>query len=158
MGAFPRVFFAFFAGVLLFRLLRGGKARVANLPVFGALVALAALLVLGKPGAWHDTLMVIGVFPLLVALCARIQPTGRLAALCTWLGTTSYAVYVIHSPMLGWAMLVITHLNLDHVSVGLSVALRMLLVVVAAVVADRLWDIPVRQLLRSRPRVSTVAG
>lgn len=151
---YPRVFFAFFGGVVLFRLLRDQPVRTSNPAVLGALAGLAALLLLGRPGPWHDALLVIVVFPLLVALCTRIQPSGRLGAVCTWLGAISYAIYVIHSPLLLWIDLCVDHFELDRFGPAVSIVLRIVPAVVAAVVADRFWDIPVRQWLRRRPRLS----
>jgi peptidoglycan/LPS O-acetylase OafA/YrhL len=46
-----------------------------------------------------DAVCVLVVFPLIVYFGTRIDPGLRLRRIATFLGVTSYAVYVLHSPL-----------------------------------------------------------
>jgi len=46
-----------------------------------------------------DTVCVLVVFPLIVYFGTLIDPGSRLRRIATFLGVTSYAIYVLHSPL-----------------------------------------------------------
>lgn len=159
--AFPRVVFGFTVGVLIARVRAGAPARARGVEV----VAVGALLVIafhGPPAgmplpraAW-DMAFVMVAFPLLVyrGTVADCPPWMRGAA--TFLGVTSYAVYVLHIPL---SVLVVQQVDrLTHGLVvrgapytGVTVILAMLL---AAWAADRWYDAPVRRWLTRRRAVA----
>jgi peptidoglycan/LPS O-acetylase OafA/YrhL len=93
-GGAGRVIWGFFAGVALARL--ASRPSSASL---GGPLALLLLAILAWPrGGWvYDFAIVALVFPLMVLLGAR---TARCSPLGSWLGFTSYGLYVIHVPLL----------------------------------------------------------
>jgi peptidoglycan/LPS O-acetylase OafA/YrhL len=97
-----RTVFGFSVGVLIARRIRHRQRSESN---FGSLAVGAAVIIAitGWPeGEWRaiwDSACVLVVFPLLVYCATLIDPGSRLRAVATFLGVTSYAVYVSHSPL-----------------------------------------------------------
>jgi peptidoglycan/LPS O-acetylase OafA/YrhL len=100
-----RVFFSFFAGVLIYRYRR----RVPLVRPWQALACLAILmLVLAFPTPrdmrWiFDLFVVFLVWPALLYWSSAIVPGPKTSAVASFIGTASYAVYVLHTPLLDWA-------------------------------------------------------
>jgi peptidoglycan/LPS O-acetylase OafA/YrhL len=97
-----RTVFGFSVGVLIARHIRHAPRRESNLR-FLAIVAVVVVAIAGWPGgewraAW-DAICVLVVFPVAVYWGTRIDPGARLQRIATFLGVTSYAVYVLHSPL-----------------------------------------------------------
>lgn len=109
-GGFPRVFFSFFAGVVICRM----RSRLAGLPrVDWKIVVLLVVAMLVMPQfAGHQLYWLacaLIAVPILVALGARctIEPGSRLHRVSTYLGLLSYPVYCVHYPLLMvWSALV----------------------------------------------------
>jgi len=97
--ALARVFFSFPMGVLLFRAFHDPAPRAW---LAGALIALAMVAggtALIAPGPLHIELpMILLVFPIVTGLAAMVDVPRPWTAICGFLGTTSYALYVIHQP------------------------------------------------------------
>jgi peptidoglycan/LPS O-acetylase OafA/YrhL len=149
-----RLAFSFFLGVALFRSRRG--RRRSGWAAWGALALLAAGLAV-RPGAgWrelYELAMVLGVFPLIVALAVRVEPVGRSAAVFGWLGRVSYAVYVIHQPLGA-----IAGVGLAALQLGASWPLAAAFVGVVASLAavlDAVYDRPARRRLSGLGRRRT---
>ncbi|MET8949618.1 acyltransferase family protein [Streptomyces sp. NPDC004393] len=95
-GGLARVCFSFGAGLLVHRLRDRLRARgVPPLLLMGALPALA----LFRPGLVAQLLCVLLVFPLVVLLGARSEPSTGVGRCCDTLGKASYCVYVLHRPL-----------------------------------------------------------
>ncbi|PZP49159.1 MAG: acyltransferase [Agrobacterium fabrum] len=99
-----RVFFSFFAGVLIYRF----RNRVPALkPVQAALCLLLVCLILAVPISrelrpFFDLAVVLLVWPLLLFVASKTVPGQKVGAVSVFLGTASYAVYVLHIPLLAW--------------------------------------------------------
>jgi peptidoglycan/LPS O-acetylase OafA/YrhL len=96
-----RVSYSFLAGLLVYR----AGWRIRSRLGFGSLSVLlaAAFLVPFAPATnWLvEPLLVLGYFPLLVALGAgAAPPTPAVARLCCFLGELSYPLYMVHYPFL----------------------------------------------------------
>jgi peptidoglycan/LPS O-acetylase OafA/YrhL len=97
-----RTLFGFSVGVLLARQIRHAPRNGSNIG-FLAIVAVVLTAITGWPeGQWRaiwDALCVLVVFPLVVYWGTLVDPGPRLQRVATFLGVTSYAIYVLHSPL-----------------------------------------------------------
>jgi peptidoglycan/LPS O-acetylase OafA/YrhL len=96
-----RTVFGFSVGVLIARHVSAGR-RVGNLRVL-AILAVVAVAIAARPGgavrAFWDAACVLLVFPVVVYFGTRVDPGPRLRTAATFLGLTSYAIYVLHTPV-----------------------------------------------------------
>jgi peptidoglycan/LPS O-acetylase OafA/YrhL len=103
IGGFPRVFFAFFAGVVIFQY----YPRTAGLPrVNGWLIAAVVAGLFLVPHfplhRWYWLLAALFVMPLAVAIASRstFERGSRSRRLATYAGQISYPVFCVHYPIL----------------------------------------------------------
>jgi peptidoglycan/LPS O-acetylase OafA/YrhL len=155
-----RTLFGFSVGVLIARHVPHAHRRVSNLKVL-AIVAVFGIAIAGWPEgesrALWDSVCVLVIFPLVVCCGTLIDPGPRLRGIATFLGLTSYAVYVLHSPLSSVLNSASRYLAVNNAgSVG---APWSGVAIVAALLAgcwlvDRFFDMPVRGVLnRVLPRM-----
>lgn len=141
-----RVGFSFPVGVLLHRM--GLSAPRRTMWAYVLPVAILPLF-LNTGGAVGDVVKILLLFPAVVLIASRIEPTRP--RLADWLGTASYPLYVVHLPTIQFLERVSTVLHIDRARLapwgGLILAA---LIFAAALVADRLYDRPVRTWLMRR--------
>ncbi len=143
-----RLAFSFFLGVAMYR--RRPPRRVGALAAWACLVALGLCLAVHPPEAVRRLFELGAVtllFPAIVATAVRREP-GRVGdAVFGFLGTVSYAVYVLHQPLgtLTGAMLARLHGPARPTPVTATAFLAA--IVLAAALADKLYDQPVRRWL-----------
>jgi peptidoglycan/LPS O-acetylase OafA/YrhL len=104
LAGFARVGFSFSVGLALSRLHRSGRLMAPRLPYPVAVLALIVLLVLPAPGgalgvALHDLVVVMVLFPLLVALAVNSRVPTAVAGVAGFLGAISYPLYALHVPV-----------------------------------------------------------
>lgn len=96
-----RAMFGFFFGVLAARKLKS-RPTVQSTPVVLLLSAAFAVAVMVDPGASNralwDTVWVVVGFPVLVSVATVTTPGRGLGVVGSFLGVTSYAIYILHSP------------------------------------------------------------
>ncbi|MES5045487.1 acyltransferase family protein [Rhizobium nepotum] len=118
-----RVFFSFFAGVLIYRF----RNRVPVLrPIRAALCLLLVCFILAVPVSrelrpFFDLAVVLLVWPLLLFVASNTVPGRRVGMLSTFLGTASYAVYVLHIPLLAWTEFLIPAVDRENVALPAGV-------------------------------------
>lgn len=97
-----RTIFGFSVGVLIARHVPRVHRGQSNLGVL-AIVAVVGIAIAGQPQheyrALWDAVCVLVAFPLMVYFGTLIDPGLRLRRIATFLGVTSYAIYVLHSPV-----------------------------------------------------------
>ncbi len=154
---FPRVGFSFFLGILVFR---GYQRLSAKTPypfrspwaACLALVATAACLMAPSPGRYqpiYDLGVVTFVFPAIVWVGLNAQPPSILVRLCRWLGTLSYAIYVLHQPtghIVSLAARSIMHIRV-HDYAPWSGALFLALLIPTCLFLDKYFDGPARRAM-----------
>jgi peptidoglycan/LPS O-acetylase OafA/YrhL len=99
-----RVFFSFFMGVVIYRF-RDRAPALPPLASVGCLLAVAVILAFPTPKSLRadfDLPVVLLVWPALLFLASRCTPGNVTGRICSFLGTASYAVYVLHVPLLAW--------------------------------------------------------
>ncbi|HEX7783652.1 MAG TPA: acyltransferase [Sphingobium sp.] len=149
---FPRVFFSFLTGVLIFRLSRRLRRQI-NGDVHIAIVVLIALL-LGKPDGWMDggyDMIVLGLaIPAILWAGVAWEVPERHQRFFGWLGDISYPLYILHFPLLMIYLFLTRHLPVPSPISCLIFVLGMLLV---STLAFHLYDAPVRAILSMRFRM-----
>jgi peptidoglycan/LPS O-acetylase OafA/YrhL len=161
-AGFLRVAYSFFAGVLVYRLWRDRHPKLMVPPLIIALV-LGLSLVLHPPetlNTAYDLTAVLLVFPVLVYLGANSAASGFMTSVFSWMGSASYAAYVLQAPIYGFLIYgsYKAGINVDQ-SPWTFGLFFIALVIVSAGIADKYFDRPVRQLmsqLRFRHRRSPV--
>jgi peptidoglycan/LPS O-acetylase OafA/YrhL len=148
-----RTVFGFSVGVLIARRIPHARRGVSN-SGFLAIVAVVAIAITGAPaGGWRatwDAACVLAAFPMVVYFGTLVDPGPRLQRIATFLGLTSYAVYVLHSPLTSIWNSANRHLAGGS---GESVGTPYLGIAVVAVLlagcwsVDRIIDAPIRRLL-----------
>lgn len=135
-----RVAFSFTAGVLIYRV----APRLPRVSPWLLIAAVGAVF-WTRGGALFDVVAVGLIFPVVVAFGAN---AGRNAVLC-WAGDRSYAIYILHIPLLRWFT---GGLELSGwvIAPGPIAALFLLALLTASAIADRLWDAPFRHLLSAK--------
>lgn len=101
-----RVFFSFFVGVLVYRY-RNTAMRLRPILSVLCLLIVACILVIpieDEIRPFYDLLVVLLVWPVLLHVCSAIAPGRWVERVSDFLGTASYAVYVLHIPLLAWTV------------------------------------------------------
>ena len=157
-----RTIFGFSVGVLIARQTRRGPREQSNPKVF-AIVSLVGVALAGhfsgEMRAFWDAACVLVVFPLLVYCATLVDPGPRLRGIATFLGVTSYAVYVLHSPLASILNSARRYLATSASAPYLGIAVLFVLLTGCWAV-DLSFDVPIRRLLTrlvpraeiSRPR------
>lgn len=148
-----RVVFDFFAGVAIYRL--RSVVTMPALPWWAAMIAFLGVIAVPATGVWrtgYDVLAELVLMPLLVMLASGGVVNGVVARLCAVAGLVSYAVYVMHVPLMG-------AITVAAAVLGVQLApgpVLVLLVAVAAAgvawLANALYDKPLRRWLAGRAK------
>lgn len=146
-----RTVFGFCVGVLIARHVSAGR-RIGNLHVL-AILAVVGVAIAARPAgaarAFWDAACVLLVFPVVVYFGTRVDPGPRLRTVATFLGLTSYAIYVLHTPVASVMNSATRHFSAAGGVVGAPytglVALGVLLV--GCWFVDWVFDAPVRRYL-----------
>jgi peptidoglycan/LPS O-acetylase OafA/YrhL len=94
-----------------------------------------------------DAAMVMLAFPLILIVAAHAPANSRLDPIWRYFGTLSYPVYVIHYPLVVvFSNLAKAHRLNSYALTGAAFA-TLLVVLLAANLASRFYDIPVRRWL-----------
>lgn len=148
-----RTIFGFSVGVLIARHATLARRSESNAGVLAIMVVVVVAMAGWPGGAWRgvwDSLCMLVVFPLVVYWGTRVDPGARLRRIATFLGVTSYAVYVLHSPLSAVLNSATRYFagetggDIGAPWLGFAVLAVLL---VGAWLVDRLFDTPMRRLL-----------
>jgi peptidoglycan/LPS O-acetylase OafA/YrhL len=147
-GGIGRVGFGFFAGVAAYRLWQADALPWLRLPAWAA-VAIVLEIFCVQPAqfqAANDVALVIIVMPALVLASARREPGARLARPFALFGAASYGIYVLQNPVDQWYETLVPWKHVrDYGGFGSWGAVALVgATVVAALLLDRWYDVPVR--------------
>ena len=154
--ALTRLMFPFFAGLLLFRVVRLRTIKHGFTWCSILLIAVLAFPGIGRGGpSWqngiYESVCIIFVFPLIVFLGAGGALSGRFSTrLCKFLGDISYPLYITHLPLVFVYIAWVT----NHPGAITGQILPRTLAtftgaILLAYVSAKLYDEPVRKRLRS---------
>ncbi len=146
-----RAAFGFSTGLLLHRLHREGALKSSLWTIVSAAVLVGAL-VLRPPGWIGDFVVTVAVFPVLIALAARVNPQkGLVEDASRALGRASYAIYILHIPLLAWLSFAF-HRAGFRLDTPAAVTISLIAVTLTALAADHFWDVPIRAVLTRQGR------
>ena len=155
-GVFPRTFFSFFTGVVLYRLWRGPnilpRLRVPALLLLAAVVAMCVY----TPDHFrnYQAAAVFLLNPAIIWIGANTAVSGRTANFCTYLGALSYGVYVLHVPIImlveGIQFLLTGGAADSYMPNGSTAWISIPLSLIAAHLLTFRFEIPLRRRLAAR--------
>lgn len=157
-NGFPRVFSAYFVGVLVFHIYRRMPPLPALAPLFWVLlVAMFVVFALPFPISriWRIAWILV-LTPALVLCGTQVTLPGWLQKVALWLGALSYPIYALHYPIFCWVngtyQLIFKQRNaLAEIPWVLGIVLVITWLVL------RYFDEPVRSLLGGRLRRARVS-
>jgi peptidoglycan/LPS O-acetylase OafA/YrhL len=147
-----RVGYSFFCGVALQRLAkpqRSGRRRLGPTLAAGLLALLlwSPMLIDSR---LFDPLVVLFVFPAVLALAVQGEPAGLTRRLSLFLGDVSYPLYVTHFPIMQLFLYVVGPRKPVGATLALLIAVELTTIAAAAVLVLMLYDRPLRAWLRKR--------
>lgn len=144
-----RVVYGFFGGVLLYRVLPHWQRKsrwayllpFAVIPVFSAHVPTAPMI---------EIAAALVIFPAIIAIGAVLDPPNPRPF--AFLGLASYAIYILHEPMLGWFARVVKFFGVEaHLLPAPWTAIILILFLLTlSVAADKFFDEPFRKILKTK--------
>lgn len=147
--ALVRTAFSFTFGLLIARWTGPADRRRSALALLPILVLCAVLAMptylLG--GRIFELAAILVVFPVLLAIGARLELPAELAGIAAFLGDISYALYVIHAPIAHGAAFIARRLDLSFPAATLP---YLAAAIVGATLLVHVWDKPVRRWLSGR--------
>ena len=125
-----------------------------SLPVIILSVLLVATLSCPSgPFKWiYESAIVVFVFPAIVILGARTEPSPAVRATCLFLGKLSYPLYILHYPFVRLFSHLARVLGVRSDQTWIIVSVEMICAVVFATIAMKVFDEPVRAWLTMRWR------
>lgn len=151
-GGLARVGYSFFVGVIMFRWLKVATTQKANSPAAIALLTLLAFILVPvvNLASWADLVLVLAIFPVIVAIGAKIEPGPRISRICAWLASLSYPLYAIHAPILRGVSTIRDRVHALQHHVPMLMVAEAILAAVCAMISLRFYDEPVRIWLSRR--------
>jgi len=158
-GGIIRVYFSFFAGVLIYRrgLPKLPPGVLSWIPLLLA-TGLVAVDVDGTARIVFDVFCVLVMFPAIIAVSTSIEPDRFSRSLFEYLGAASYALYAIHAPILELARRAVRMFGFAPATFAPWLGVALLLAIFAfALALNRLYDEPARRILSRLTRRVTAA-
>lgn len=149
LGGFVRVFFSFFCGVFIFRMVNKYKVKT-SVSFIAPVCILIILMVFSLPkNVYFEILSILFLFPAIVAISSTVEPRKFLKLTFSFIGVASYAVYTIHKPLyqlLLGLMKVVLPFPPEQLAPWIGIAYIPCLLCLCIVV-DRTYDAPLRRAL-----------
>jgi peptidoglycan/LPS O-acetylase OafA/YrhL len=146
---FARVMFPFFAGVLVFRFRR--RPRHAPLIAVSLMIALVAFIMVPW---WHAGLLtlpyIILLFPAIIFLGAAVEVGPKLSNAFRFLGTLSYPLYILQSPILRAGEEVLKRKQFGFGGSVVFAIFEAVIVLAITYLALTFYDVPLRRFIRGR--------
>jgi peptidoglycan/LPS O-acetylase OafA/YrhL len=142
-----RMVFPFFAGLLLYRL--GKRIQVPQTFVICS-IALAIIFCMPvfKYNGLYDALVIIFIFPVLIAAGAGATISGRMEKLCKFAGDISYPIYILHYPFIYIYITWIYDTKAQTSQIVTAAVFLFFFFIALAYIALKLYDEPIRKFLK----------
>ncbi len=156
---FIRLLYPFFCGLLISRI---GKFIKVKAGYWVCSIIIAICLCMPRVGGtnpdnfWmngvYEAICILLIFPLVVTIGAGSQVSGKKSfAFCKWMGEISFPLYITHYPLIymqmSWAAAHKDHPLSMHIFVSVCI---FILAILVAWGAYKLYDVPVREWLKSK--------
>jgi peptidoglycan/LPS O-acetylase OafA/YrhL len=149
VAATGRVCFSFFGGIILFR----AFDRLGRFTISPSICTIVLVFIFAAPvllGHWYLDAVCVGfVFPVILLAGARATVTGGAAKICNFLGEISYPLYAIHYPILRIFLYIQEKYQLESLRLAVGLAVEVLVAIVTAYIALKIYDEPARRYLGS---------
>ncbi|NTJ43574.1 acyltransferase [Agrobacterium larrymoorei] len=154
-----RVFFSFFAGVLIYRFHTGHQQFNRIIPCICLALVCAVLFVPIDDDIrpLFDLFIVLLAWPSLLIVASRYTPGKSLAAISTFLGTASYGLYVLHIPLLAWITFLMPWLGNEGLAYSAGIAFTVFATCLAWFLT-RYLDEPMQRRLKQSLRMKIVSA
>lgn len=150
LGGGVRVWYSFFAGILIYRCGFIIRSRLGFLGI-GALLAIAFLTPFSNKYNWIiDPLIVIFYLPFLVGLGAGGKLRPGVKKICQFSGDISYPLYMIHYPFIWWFLSYVEKEKPSLSQMTFITVLGTVLLIALAYLVMRFVDAPVRNFLKNK--------
>ena len=160
LAGIPRVCFSFFLGVHIHeRLLLKNEFKARNNGyVTTAMLSLLLLTICAPENLLIKLIVIFLIFPWILSVLAQSEvPTGLVSSVVLKLGSLSYAIYIMHGPILfAWLNIYLTPGILKQMPTTVVVPI-LFSVILFSWVADQCFDIPVRRWINHRIKKRIVA-
>lgn len=148
VSCIPRVAFPFLMGAFIFK-------HTPSLPKLPSFCAWPLSLIIVPLLAWnpigyriaYDLILAMCIFPLIVSVGASIQTRGLTTSASKIAGEMSYAIYIVHMPLLAMLLAIFRRFNVNWPQQLYAGPLTILLIALLALALDRFYDRPVRKWL-----------
>ncbi len=148
-----RVGYSFFAGVLVYQMWCHWGS-VIKVPPLALVLLLIVILVAYPPQQYQvafDIVVTVFIFPVIIWFGAGSVAAGPMARAFTWLGLSSYAVYVLQWPLYNLTLRECSKIWGGTCGSGVSYGIAFVALVFSiAIIVDRYFDNPVRSILTTR--------
>ena len=148
MAGLPRVCFSFFLGVHIYETLaRRSAPKVPNNGyITAAMLSLLLITICAPENLPLKIAAIFLLFPLILTVLAQSEiPKGRAGSVILKLGSLSYAIYIMHGPVLfAWLYLYLTPETLAKMPAPIVIPI-VISVILVSWAAERFIDTPLRQ-------------
>jgi len=151
---FARVFFPFFAGVLINRVFTPRPLPAFAMAPLMLAIALVATFYVPTSGVWNavsEMIAVAIIYPCVILIAMRVTVSSGQGHVLAWLGAVSYPVYAIHVPLFLWlARLQRVSASRFQVSPYCWIVVSVVFSIVCAWIILKIYDLPLREKLATR--------
>lgn len=152
-GGALRIMFSFTLGMIIFRLIESKKVNFSHISPTLLLVCITLFMLspLQSSNVLYDFLCVLVVFPVFVTIACFSQISERMKSAFLLSGQMSYAVYILHTPLILWVAgvwKIIMHGAEPGMMALPSFVFIITGIILASYVATQFFDAPVRKYLK----------
>lgn len=148
-GGGARIFFSFIAGMLIYRSNWIVKTSVGFVSLSVILLIIFMIPFSEQLNWFVDLIIVVAIFPLLVALGAGAKLTPQLNNSCKFLGEISYPLYIIHYPFLWLFLSYIEVYQPNAIHLNIITLIGTTFLVISAYFVMKYIDTPLRKILKT---------
>nr|WP_321409931.1 acyltransferase [uncultured Carboxylicivirga sp.] len=149
-GGGARIFYSFIAGMLVYRLKWIIKSNIGFIALSIILLLLFMIPFSDQVNWYLDSILVILIFPVLVAIGAGAKLSSRYNKSCKFFGDISYPLYIIHYPFLWLFLSYIETLHPSKQQMNIIMPIATVFLIALAYFIMKYVDTPLRKTLKNK--------